>query len=62
MRKRPRLSTIVFLGNGREIHRAVVKPLGWDWKIGVATLASFPAREVIIANVRDDLLAREWRG
>ena len=26
-----------------------VKPLGWDWKIGVATLASFPAREVVIA-------------
>ena len=29
----------------------VVKPLGWDWKIGVATLASFPAREVIIATL-----------
>ncbi len=27
----------------------VVKPLGWDWRIGMATLASFPAREVIIA-------------
>ena len=26
-----------------------VQPLGWDWKIGMATLASFPAREVIIA-------------
>jgi ferrous iron transport protein B len=26
-----------------------VRPLGWDWKIGMATLASFPAREVIIA-------------
>ncbi len=27
----------------------IVRPLGWDWRIGMATLASFPAREVIIA-------------
>jgi len=26
-------------------------PLGWDWKITMATLASFPAREVIIATI-----------
>ena len=26
-------------------------PLGWDWKITMATLASFPAREVIIATL-----------
>ncbi|QDT06387.1 Ferrous iron transport protein B [Rubripirellula lacrimiformis] len=29
----------------------VVRPLGWDWKIGVGALASFPAREVIIATL-----------
>ncbi|BBM83427.1 ferrous iron transport protein B [Candidatus Uabimicrobium amorphum] len=29
----------------------VVKPLGWNWKIGVATIASFPAREVIVATL-----------
>jgi ferrous iron transport protein B len=29
----------------------VVRPLGWDWKIGVGVLASFPAREVIIATL-----------
>jgi ferrous iron transport protein B len=29
----------------------VVKPLGWDWKIGVGAVASFPAREVIIATL-----------
>lgn len=29
----------------------VVAPLGWDWKIGVGALASFPAREVIIATL-----------
>ncbi|MCH8924494.1 MAG: ferrous iron transport protein B, partial [Planctomycetes bacterium] len=28
-----------------------VKPLGWDWKIGVGVIASFPAREVIIATM-----------
>ncbi len=28
-----------------------VKPLGWDWKIGVGAIASFPAREVIIATL-----------
>ncbi len=29
----------------------VVKPLGWDWRIGVGAIASFPAREVIIATL-----------
>jgi ferrous iron transport protein B len=27
----------------------VFQPLGWDWKISAAVLASFPAREVVIA-------------
>jgi len=26
------------------------EPLGWDWKIGVAAMASFPAREVIVGT------------
>ena len=25
--------------------------MGWDWKIGVGVLASFPAREVIVATL-----------
>jgi ferrous iron transport protein B len=29
----------------------VVKPLGWDWRIGVGALASFPAREVIVGTL-----------
>lgn len=29
----------------------VFKPLGWDWRIGVGVIASFPAREVIIATL-----------
>ena len=40
-----------YLGRaGRWIEPAVM-PLGWDWRIGMATLASFPAREVIVATL-----------
>jgi ferrous iron transport protein B len=28
-----------------------VRPLGWDWKIGTAALASFPAREVVVGTL-----------
>jgi ferrous iron transport protein B len=35
---------------GRFIEPAV-KPLGWDWRIGMAAVASFPAREVVIATL-----------
>ena len=40
-----------YLGRmGRTVEPAF-RPLGWDWKITMATLASFPAREVIIATL-----------
>lgn len=29
----------------------VVRPLGWDWRIGVGAIAAFPAREVIISTL-----------
>lgn len=29
----------------------VFAPLGWDWKIGMSALASFPAREVIVGTM-----------
>jgi ferrous iron transport protein B len=29
----------------------LVKPLGWDWRIGVGVIASFPAREVIVGTL-----------
>jgi ferrous iron transport protein B len=32
---------------GRMIEPAV-RPLGWDWRIGCAVIASFPAREVVM--------------
>lgn len=40
-----------FLGMAGRVIEPVVRPLGWDGKIGVAVLASFPAREVIIATL-----------
>ncbi|QOJ16067.1 MAG: ferrous iron transport protein B [Planctomycetia bacterium] len=35
---------------GRLIEPAVA-PLGWDWRIGIAAVASFPAREVVVATL-----------
>jgi ferrous iron transport protein B len=35
---------------GRWIEPAV-RPLGWDWKVGMAALASFPAREVVVGTL-----------
>ncbi len=35
---------------GRWIEPAV-RPLGWDWRIGSAVIASFPAREVVVATL-----------
>ena len=28
-----------------------MRPLGWDWRIGCAVIASFPAREVVVATL-----------
>ncbi len=39
------------LGRAGHAIEPIVRPLGWDWKIGVGALASFPAREVIIATL-----------
>jgi ferrous iron transport protein B len=36
------------MGHGIE---PAVKPLGWDWRIGMAALASFPAREVVVGTL-----------
>ncbi len=37
-----------YLGRVGHALEPVVAPLGWDWRIGTAALASFPAREVIV--------------
>ncbi|MEX0725116.1 MAG: ferrous iron transport protein B [Planctomycetaceae bacterium] len=39
------------LGRMGHFIEPAVKPLGWDWRIGVGVIASFPAREVIIATL-----------
>ena len=36
------------LGHGIE---PIVRPLGWDWRIGVGAIASFPAREVFVSTL-----------
>lgn len=40
-----------FLGRAGKWVEPVVRPLGWDWRIGMAAIASFPAREVIVATL-----------
>ncbi|CAN5387152.1 ferrous iron transport protein B [soil metagenome] len=40
-----------YLGRTGHALEPVFTPLGWDWKIGMATLASFPAREVIVGTL-----------
>lgn len=38
------------LGRAGRWMEPAFEPLGWDWKIGVAAMASFPAREVIVGT------------
>ena len=40
-----------FLGRAGRMIEPVVKPLGWDWRLGCAALASFPAREVVLGTL-----------
>lgn len=46
-----RLLETSYLGRLGHIIEPAVKPLGWDWRIGVGVIASFPAREVIVATL-----------
>lgn len=39
------------LGRAGRLIEPVVRPLGWDWRIGSAVIASFPAREVVVATL-----------
>ncbi|MFO0425132.1 MAG: ferrous iron transport protein B, partial [Planctomyces sp.] len=39
------------LGRFGHLVEPLVTPLGWDWRIGVGVIASFPAREVIVATM-----------
>jgi len=40
-----------YLGKAGRVIEPLVKPLGWDWRIGCAVLASFPAREIVVATL-----------
>jgi ferrous iron transport protein B len=56
------------LGKLGRVVEPVVKPLGWDWRIGCAVIASFPAREIVVAtmgvifNVGEDLDVESQQG
>lgn len=39
------------LGRAGHLIEPLVRPLGWDWRIGAAAIASFPAREVVVATL-----------
>ncbi len=40
-----------YLGSAGRFIEPMVSPIGWDWRVGVAVIASFPAREVVIATL-----------
>jgi len=40
-----------YLGRLGRFCEPIFRPLGWDWRIGMSVMASFPAREVIIATM-----------
>ena len=39
------------LGRAGRVIAPVVRPLGWDWRIGCAVIASLPAREIVVATI-----------
>lgn len=40
-----------YLGQMGKWIEPAVRPLGWDWRIGCAAIASFPAREVVVGTL-----------
>ena len=46
-----RLLADSYLGRSGRLIEPLVRPLGWDWRIGVSVIASFPAREVVLATL-----------
>ena len=40
-----------YLGRIGHFIEPAVEPIGWDWRIGMAVAASFPAREVVVASL-----------
>lgn len=40
-----------YLGQAGQTLEPIFRPLGWDWKLGMAAIASFPAREVMVGTI-----------
>lgn len=40
-----------YLAKAGKLIEPVVRPLGWDWRVGSAVIASFPAREVVVSTL-----------
>ncbi len=40
-----------FLGRAGRLIEPAVEPLGWDWRLAVASLSAFPAREIVVASL-----------
>ena len=40
-----------YLGRMGHFVEPVFAPLGWDWKVSMAVIASFPAREVVVGTL-----------
>ncbi|MCA9103670.1 MAG: ferrous iron transport protein B [Planctomycetales bacterium] len=40
-----------YLGRAGHVVEPLFRPLGWDWRISCAALASFPAREVVVSTL-----------
>jgi ferrous iron transport protein B len=40
-----------WLGRMGHAIEPAIRPLGWDWRIGMAVIASFPAREVVVGTL-----------
>jgi ferrous iron transport protein B len=46
-----RLINESYLGRSGQLIEPLVRPAGWDWRLGTAAIASFPAREVMVATL-----------
>ena len=40
-----------YLGRMGKAVEPAFAPIGWDWKVGIAVIASFPAREVVVGTL-----------
>jgi ferrous iron transport protein B len=39
------------LGVSGQAIEPIVRPLGWDWRLAIATLSAFPAREIVVSSL-----------